>query len=170
MLTVWWQSTSPSRKKPKTLWPLISRRGSSWPLPTNLAGDIAFAIDHINKQERLDYLAYYDDLTGLTKLPVDTLKIDRSFVIDMTAGPEGLALVSTIISLAHALDLKVVAEGSKPRSNRACCVCSIVTKYRTICSADRCPERNSRYDPSRRRSALEGDGSLCWRAVNGSYF
>jgi len=32
-------------------------------------------------------------------------------VIDMTAGPEGLALVSTIISLAHSLNLKVVAEG-----------------------------------------------------------
>jgi EAL domain-containing protein (putative c-di-GMP-specific phosphodiesterase class I) len=42
---------------------------------------------------------------------VDTLKIDRSFVIDMTAAPEGLALVSTIINLAHALKLKVVAEG-----------------------------------------------------------
>jgi EAL domain-containing protein (putative c-di-GMP-specific phosphodiesterase class I) len=44
-------------------------------------------------------------------LPVDTLKIDRSFVIDMTLTPEGLALVSTIINLAHALQLTVVAEG-----------------------------------------------------------
>ena len=34
-------------------------------LLTELAGDIAFAIDHIEKQERLDYLAYYDVLTGL---------------------------------------------------------------------------------------------------------
>jgi EAL domain-containing protein (putative c-di-GMP-specific phosphodiesterase class I) len=42
---------------------------------------------------------------------VDTLKIDRSFVIAMTDAPEGLALVSTIISLAHSLKLKVVAEG-----------------------------------------------------------
>lgn len=42
---------------------------------------------------------------------MDTLKIDRSFVIDMTAGPEGLALVSTIINLAHSLKLKVMAEG-----------------------------------------------------------
>jgi EAL domain-containing protein (putative c-di-GMP-specific phosphodiesterase class I) len=42
---------------------------------------------------------------------VDTLKIDRSFVIDMTTGPQGLALVSTVISLAHSLKLKVVAEG-----------------------------------------------------------
>lgn len=42
---------------------------------------------------------------------MDTLKIDRSFVLDMTESPQGLALVSTIINLAHALKLKVVAEG-----------------------------------------------------------
>jgi diguanylate cyclase (GGDEF)-like protein len=47
----------------------------------------------------------------LAKLPVDTLKIDRSFVNDMTVAPEGLALVSTFINLAHSLKLKVVAEG-----------------------------------------------------------
>jgi EAL domain-containing protein (putative c-di-GMP-specific phosphodiesterase class I) len=42
---------------------------------------------------------------------VDTLKIDRSFVIDMTSGAGGLTLVSVIINLAHALKLNVVAEG-----------------------------------------------------------
>src|SRR4029077_3473360 len=47
----------------------------------------------------------------LARLPVDTLKIERSFVSDMTAGPQGLALVSTIIGLAHSLKLEVVAEG-----------------------------------------------------------
>ena len=46
----------------------------------------------------------------LAKLPVDTLKIDRSFVIDMTAAPEGLSLASTIINLARSLKLKVAAE------------------------------------------------------------
>ena len=50
-------------------------------------------------------------LSYLSKLPVDTLKIDRSFVADMTVAPEGLALVSTIINLAHSMKLKVVAEG-----------------------------------------------------------
>ena len=40
-----------------------------------------------------------------------TLKIDRSFVIDMTLSAEGLALVSAIINLAHSLKLNVVAEG-----------------------------------------------------------
>ena len=53
----------------------------------------------------------FSSLSYLAKLPVDTLKIDRSFVIDMTVGPEGLALVSTIINLAHSLNLKVVADG-----------------------------------------------------------
>ncbi|HEY8856283.1 MAG TPA: EAL domain-containing protein [Rugosibacter sp.] len=58
-----------------------------------------------------DFGTGFSSLSYLAKLPVDTLKIDRSFVIGMTAEPEGLALVSTIINLAHALKLKVVAEG-----------------------------------------------------------
>ncbi|MDZ4123937.1 MAG: EAL domain-containing protein, partial [Hydrogenophaga sp.] len=58
-----------------------------------------------------DFGTGFSSLSYLSKLPVDTLKIDRSFVVDMTAAPEGLALVSTIIHLAHALKLKVVAEG-----------------------------------------------------------
>ncbi|MEO5694307.1 MAG: GGDEF domain-containing protein, partial [Usitatibacter sp.] len=58
-----------------------------------------------------DFGTGFSSLSYLAKLPVDTLKIDRSFVIDMTSGPEGLALVSTIINLAHSLKLKVVAEG-----------------------------------------------------------
>jgi predicted signal transduction protein with EAL and GGDEF domain len=46
-----------------------------------------------------------------TKLPVDTLKIDRSFVLAMMTSADGMTLVSVIINLAHALKLKVVAEG-----------------------------------------------------------
>ena len=58
-----------------------------------------------------DFGTGFSSLSYLAKLPVDTLKIDRSFVTDMTAAPAGLALVSTIINLAHSLKLKVVAEG-----------------------------------------------------------
>jgi EAL domain-containing protein (putative c-di-GMP-specific phosphodiesterase class I) len=58
-----------------------------------------------------DFGTGFSSLSYLARLPVDTLKIDRSFVIDMTASAEGLALVSTIINLAHSLKLKVVAEG-----------------------------------------------------------
>lgn len=58
-----------------------------------------------------DFGTGFSSLSYLARLPVDTLKIDRSFVIEMTGSPEGLALVSTIIQLAHALKLEVVAEG-----------------------------------------------------------
>jgi EAL domain-containing protein (putative c-di-GMP-specific phosphodiesterase class I) len=58
-----------------------------------------------------DFGTGFSSLSYLAKLPVDTLKIDRSFMTEMTAEPEGLALVSTIINLAHSLRLCVVAEG-----------------------------------------------------------
>jgi len=58
-----------------------------------------------------DFGTGFSSLSYLAKLPVDTLKIDRSFVIEMTESPAGLALVATIINMAHALKLNVVAEG-----------------------------------------------------------
>ena len=58
-----------------------------------------------------DFGTGFSSLSYLAKLPIDTLKIDQSFVADMTTGAEGLALVSTIINLAHSLKLNVVAEG-----------------------------------------------------------
>jgi diguanylate cyclase (GGDEF)-like protein len=58
-----------------------------------------------------DFGTGYSSLGYLAKLPVDTLKIDRSFIITMLHSVDTMTLVSTIISLAHALKLKVVAEG-----------------------------------------------------------
>jgi diguanylate cyclase (GGDEF)-like protein/PAS domain S-box-containing protein len=58
-----------------------------------------------------DFGTGFSSLSYLARLPVDTLKIDRSFVRDMTTGEQGLVLVSTIINLAHSLKLNVVAEG-----------------------------------------------------------
>ena len=58
-----------------------------------------------------DFGTGFSSLSYLHKLPVDALKIDRSFVDGMTIAPEALALVSTIINLARWMRLKVVAEG-----------------------------------------------------------
>jgi diguanylate cyclase (GGDEF)-like protein len=58
-----------------------------------------------------DFGTGFSSLSYLSKLPVHTLKIDRSFIIDMNSGASGLTLVSVIINLAHALKLNVVAEG-----------------------------------------------------------
>jgi diguanylate cyclase (GGDEF)-like protein len=58
-----------------------------------------------------DFGTGYSSLGYLAKLPVQSLKIDRSFIINMLDEPDTMTLVSTIISLAHSLRLKVVAEG-----------------------------------------------------------
>lgn len=58
-----------------------------------------------------DFGTGYSSLAYLAKLPVDTLKIDRSFIITMLQNVDTMTLVSTMISLGHALKLKVVAEG-----------------------------------------------------------
>lgn len=58
-----------------------------------------------------DFGTGFSSLSYLARLPIDTLKIDRSFINDMTATRAGEAIVSTIINLGHALDYRVVAEG-----------------------------------------------------------
>jgi len=58
-----------------------------------------------------DFGTGFSSLSYLSRLPIDAIKIDRSFITEMTKGPTGLALVSTIIQLAQALELRVVAEG-----------------------------------------------------------
>jgi EAL domain-containing protein (putative c-di-GMP-specific phosphodiesterase class I) len=58
-----------------------------------------------------DFGTGYSSLSYIARLPVNTLKIDQSFIADMATSPEHLAIVSAVITLGHALDMNIVAEG-----------------------------------------------------------
>ncbi len=66
-----------------------------------------------------DFGMGYSSLAYLQQLPIDTLKIDGSFVRGISGGGKDAAVVKAITSLAHSLEMKVVAEGVETESQRA---------------------------------------------------
>ena len=83
-----------------------------------LMADPAGALETLTRLKRLDvsltiddYGTGYSSLSYLQRLPVDAIKIDQSFVIDMIANKDSAAIVRSTIELAHNLDLTVIAEG-----------------------------------------------------------
>jgi diguanylate cyclase (GGDEF)-like protein len=58
-----------------------------------------------------DFGTGYSSLAYIARLPINSVKIDRSFVNAITSSPQDMGIVTTILALAHSMNLKVVAEG-----------------------------------------------------------
>jgi diguanylate cyclase (GGDEF)-like protein len=93
---------------------------------TALVRDVRAACERLHEVKALgvrvaidDFGTGYASLSHLQRLPVDILKIDRSFIAALSDGGQSRALLEAILGVGHSLSLSVVAEGIEERDQRA---------------------------------------------------
>jgi len=82
-----------------------------------------------------DFGTGFSSLSYVARLPATTIKIDKSFVDDMATSPGRRAIVASVISLAHALGMKVVAEGVETEPQAAMLHLHVLAPMRLIQAA-----------------------------------
>jgi diguanylate cyclase (GGDEF)-like protein len=106
---------------------------------SHIMHNVLEAIDTLNRIKELgisiaidDFGTGYSSLSYLKKLPVDKLKIDRSFIIDIPDNKEDAAITNAIIAIAKSLNLMVIAEGvetQKQKKYLISCGCRYIQGY-----------------------------------------
>ncbi|WP_445778050.1 sensor domain-containing phosphodiesterase [Shewanella sp.] len=113
-----WRLVTRYRIKPKTLILEITE--------TELMGDIRFAINLCHELAELgvglaidDFGTGYSSMKYLKQFPISKLKIDRSFIMDISSSRESREIVSAIIAMAKALNISLTAEGVETKEQEA---------------------------------------------------
>ena len=97
--------------------------------------DLEDAVERLKRLRKLGVLVSLDDfgtgyssLSYLKRLPIDELKIDRAFIVDIEVDTQNAILVETIIKMAHQFKLHTVAEGVETESQQA-----LLSKQECLC-------------------------------------
>ncbi len=106
---------------------------------TSIAEDVSIIIEKMNRLKQCgirfsmdDFGTGYSSLSYLRQIPIDELKIDKSFISELNDSSEGTSMVKTILNIAKNLNLKIVAEGVETHQQKEFLIkeeCSILQGY-----------------------------------------